>query len=83
MDTLSRREEEALLKTTKARAQKECDPVIKGRARKTLFYTSHDKRCNAVTPVVASGASKLRGWLVLPEAVASQRCASAGRSPIK
>jgi len=29
MDTLSRREEEALLKTTKARAQKECDPVIK------------------------------------------------------
>ena len=30
MDTLSRREEEALLKTTKARAQKECDPIIKG-----------------------------------------------------
>lgn len=30
MDTLSRREEEALLKTTKARALKECDEYVKG-----------------------------------------------------
>lgn len=30
MDALSRREEETLLKTTKARALKECDPVVKG-----------------------------------------------------
>lgn len=30
MNTLSRREEETLLKTTKARALKECDPVVKG-----------------------------------------------------
>ncbi|KAF8581060.1 hypothetical protein K439DRAFT_1355155 [Ramaria rubella] len=29
MDTLSRREEEALLKSTKARALKECDHVVK------------------------------------------------------
>ncbi|KAF8510951.1 hypothetical protein BU17DRAFT_55011 [Hysterangium stoloniferum] len=29
MDTLSRREEEALLKTTKARALKECDSYVK------------------------------------------------------
>ncbi|KAF8995498.1 hypothetical protein BDQ17DRAFT_1365697 [Cyathus striatus] len=29
MDALSRREEEALLKTTKARALKECDLVVK------------------------------------------------------
>jgi len=29
MNTLSRREEETLLKTTKARALKECDPVVK------------------------------------------------------
>ncbi|KAK7694498.1 hypothetical protein QCA50_001684 [Cerrena zonata] len=29
MDTLSRREEETLLKTTKARALKECDDVVK------------------------------------------------------
>lgn len=30
MDTLSRREEEALLKATKAKALKECDSVVKG-----------------------------------------------------
>lgn len=30
MDTLSRREEEALLKSTKARALKECDQFVKG-----------------------------------------------------
>ncbi len=30
MNALSRREEETLLKTTKARALKECDPVVKG-----------------------------------------------------
>lgn len=30
MNTLSRREEETLLKSTKARALKECDPVVKG-----------------------------------------------------
>ncbi|KAH8100601.1 hypothetical protein BXZ70DRAFT_893158 [Cristinia sonorae] len=29
MNTLSRREEETLLKSTKARALKECDPVVK------------------------------------------------------
>ncbi|KAI9572851.1 hypothetical protein HD554DRAFT_2014585 [Boletus coccyginus] len=29
MNALSRREEETLLKTTKARALKECDPVVK------------------------------------------------------
>ncbi|KAH7883705.1 hypothetical protein F5I97DRAFT_1894941 [Phlebopus sp. FC_14] len=29
MDTLSRREEDTLLKTTKARALKECDPVVR------------------------------------------------------
>jgi len=32
MNALSRREEETLLKTTKARALKECDPVVKGTA---------------------------------------------------
>ncbi|KAF9520859.1 hypothetical protein BS47DRAFT_1286537 [Hydnum rufescens UP504] len=30
MDTLSRREEETLLKSTKERALKECDPVVRG-----------------------------------------------------
>lgn len=30
MDALSRREEDTLLKTTKARALKECDAVVKG-----------------------------------------------------
>ena len=30
MNALSRREEDTLLKTTKARALKECDPVVKG-----------------------------------------------------
>jgi hypothetical protein len=30
MNTLSRREEDALLKATKARALKECDAVVKG-----------------------------------------------------
>lgn len=30
MNALSRREEETLLKATKARALKECDPVVKG-----------------------------------------------------
>lgn len=30
MNALSRREEETLLKTTKARALKECDTVVKG-----------------------------------------------------
>jgi hypothetical protein len=30
MNALSRREEESLLKTTKARAVKACDPVVKG-----------------------------------------------------
>ncbi|KAF8844037.1 hypothetical protein BDN67DRAFT_895913 [Paxillus ammoniavirescens] len=29
MNALSRREEDTLLKTTKARALKECDPVVK------------------------------------------------------
>jgi len=32
MNVLSRREEETLLKTTKARALKECDPIVKGTA---------------------------------------------------
>ena len=30
MNALSRREEEALLKVTKAQALKECDPIVKG-----------------------------------------------------
>ena len=30
MDTLSRREEDALVKATKAKALKECDPIVKG-----------------------------------------------------
>lgn len=30
MNALSRREEDTLLKATKARALKECDPVVKG-----------------------------------------------------
>lgn len=30
METLSRREEDALVKATKARALKECDTVVKG-----------------------------------------------------
>lgn len=30
MNALSRREEETLLKATKARALRECDPVVKG-----------------------------------------------------
>ncbi|KAA1468165.1 hypothetical protein DENSPDRAFT_857121 [Dentipellis sp. KUC8613] len=29
MNTLSRREEETLMKTTKARALRECDPIVK------------------------------------------------------
>lgn len=29
METLSRREEDALMKSTKAKAMKECDPVVK------------------------------------------------------
>lgn len=33
METLSRREEEALVKTTKQKALKECDPVVKGARR--------------------------------------------------
>lgn len=33
MNALSRREEETLLKTTKARALKECDVVVKGLRR--------------------------------------------------
>ena len=32
MDTLSRREEEVLLKATKAKALKECDSVVKGKS---------------------------------------------------
>ena len=35
MNSLSRREEETLLKTTKAYALRECDDVVKGRF---LFY---------------------------------------------
>ena len=31
MNTLSRREEETLLKQTKASALKECDPIVKGK----------------------------------------------------
>lgn len=30
MNALSRREEDALLKSAKARALKECDPIVKG-----------------------------------------------------
>jgi hypothetical protein len=30
MNALSRREEESLLKATKARALRECDPIVKG-----------------------------------------------------
>ena len=30
MNALSRREEDALLKSTKAHALKECDPIVKG-----------------------------------------------------
>jgi hypothetical protein len=32
MNALSRREEDTLLKTTKARALAECDPIVKGSA---------------------------------------------------
>ena len=32
MNALSRREEETLMKTTKARALKECDPAVRGTA---------------------------------------------------
>jgi len=45
MDTLSRREEEALMKTTKARAQKECDPVIKGCSQIFYMYTANLSHC--------------------------------------
>jgi COX assembly protein 1 len=42
MNALSRREEDTLLKTTKARALKECDPVVKGAfLSKVHFFTHH------------------------------------------
>ena len=41
MDTLSRREEETLAKTTKEQALKECDPVVKG----TSLNTAHVVLC--------------------------------------
>jgi hypothetical protein len=38
-EALSRREEETLLKTTKARALKECDPVVRGLPFFLPFFT--------------------------------------------
>ena len=38
MNALSRREEEALQKATKARAFRECDPVVKGLTYLLLPY---------------------------------------------
>lgn len=37
MDTLSRREEDALVKATKAKALKECDGVVKGAFREPEY----------------------------------------------
>ena len=43
MNALSRREEDALLKSTKARALRECDPVVKGQnhVSSALYYDTH------------------------------------------
>ena len=38
MNALSRREEDALLKSTKARALKECDEYVKGEFRSYVKY---------------------------------------------
>jgi COX assembly protein 1 len=40
MNALSRREEDTLLKTTKAHALKECDPLVKGTPNTFIFATS-------------------------------------------
>jgi COX assembly protein 1 len=40
MSTLSRREEDTLLKTTKAHALKECDPFVKGKSSAPLRIES-------------------------------------------
>jgi COX assembly protein 1 len=39
MDTLSRREEDALMKSTKAKALKECDPLVKSANHKTTVFS--------------------------------------------
>lgn len=40
MNTLSRREEDTLMKTTKAYALKECDPIVKGASKSALVFPS-------------------------------------------
>lgn len=40
MNALSRREEDALLKSAKARALKECDPIVKGIVNIFFSFTS-------------------------------------------
>lgn len=40
METLSRREEEALLKATKVKALKACDPIVKGASLCTALLRS-------------------------------------------
>lgn len=63
MNALSRREEETLLKTTKVRALKECDPVVKGlSARSSISYHPSDLRHSVDFAECATGRTVSVAW---------------------
>lgn len=62
MNALSRREEETLLKTTKARALKECDPVVKGTSttESDFFFLTLPRICTVCPRADALGCLGLQ-----------------------
>lgn len=74
MDTLSRREEETLLKTTKARALKECDDVVKGTGHLVLSITTDSMNSIAAFAECSSGRTVSVVWACRDQHKLVQQC---------
>lgn len=61
METLSRREEDALLKATKAKALKECDPIVKGAFRLAMVFSSFTAALQTLRTVLPGAPCRLHG----------------------
>lgn len=74
METLSRREEDALMKTAKARALKECDTVVKGVSAPFLELTTSSAICTPEFADCAAGRTITVAWACKDKYAAVQSC---------
>jgi COX assembly mitochondrial protein 1 len=77
MNALSRREEDTLMKTTKARALRECDPIVKGIiATPVLEHSFTDSTGTIEFADCATGRTVSVAWVCKDKYKAVQECIS-------